>query len=619
MKNKLITLFLFPVIFYACGGGTSLAPLPSVTVNTNSNAAEITSFSISNIAGVINGTNISITVPFGTSTLALTPTIVYKGASISPASGVSQNFSSPVVYTVISADGSTKAYTVTVTVTPGTATKDITSFSVDGIPGTIIGTNIFVTVPYATNVAALAPDITFTGASINNASGVAQDFSLPVTYTVTAQDGSIKNYTVAVSVVGRWTGLVGGTAGIVGGTTLGFAITSDPQGNIYTSGSTESAIFDGYPTNGSSKEAAIVKYNSSGVKQWSTLLGVVHYLTISYGITTDVNGNVFVTGLTAGNLDGIPLVGGTGIDAFVAKYETNGIKQWTTLLGVGGHTTEGYAIAGDSNGNVYVTGYSNGNLDGKSVSGFGGIFVTKYDTNGIKQWTSLLDSASGGIPIFIGTGITVDSNDNIYAVGLSNKSLNGVPLIGASDTIIAKYDVNGTLKWMVPVGTPLKLTRSAGVSTDALGNIYISGYTDGNLDGETLTGSFDTYVSKYGPNGIRQWTRLLGQATGTQKTTQATGIACDLGGDVYVTGYTDGSLDGNALNGLQDAFVTKYDTAGVKQMTQLIGATGATTTANGITNVGKSGDICVTGYTDRSIDGVSITGVKDLFVTTNHQ
>ncbi|HNX76020.1 MAG TPA: hypothetical protein PLM07_05825, partial [Candidatus Rifleibacterium sp.] len=57
----------------------------------------------------------ALTVPFGTSVTALTPTITHTGASIAPASEVAQNFTSPVTYTVTAADNSTQAYTVTVT------------------------------------------------------------------------------------------------------------------------------------------------------------------------------------------------------------------------------------------------------------------------------------------------------------------------------------------------------------------------------------------------------------------------------------------------------------------------------------------------------------------------
>ncbi len=59
---------------------------------------------------------ITVTVPAGTDLTALVPTIeISSGASISPASGVVQNFTNPVAYTLTGANGRTKTYTVTVT------------------------------------------------------------------------------------------------------------------------------------------------------------------------------------------------------------------------------------------------------------------------------------------------------------------------------------------------------------------------------------------------------------------------------------------------------------------------------------------------------------------------
>ncbi|MFA5248294.1 MAG: S8 family serine peptidase [Patescibacteria group bacterium] len=59
---------------------------------------------------------ILVSVPFGTDVATLTPEIVITGVSVSPASGLSQDFSDPVLYTVTAAGSSTQAYTVTVTV-----------------------------------------------------------------------------------------------------------------------------------------------------------------------------------------------------------------------------------------------------------------------------------------------------------------------------------------------------------------------------------------------------------------------------------------------------------------------------------------------------------------------
>ena len=95
-----------------------LGDTPSTTTKV------ITSFKFINPAAsgnIIEDTHtISVTVPYGTSVKALVPTVTYNGSSISPLSGVAQNFSSPVIYTVTKTNGSTQAYTVTVYIAQNT-------------------------------------------------------------------------------------------------------------------------------------------------------------------------------------------------------------------------------------------------------------------------------------------------------------------------------------------------------------------------------------------------------------------------------------------------------------------------------------------------------------------
>jgi hypothetical protein len=92
--------------------------------------------------------------------------------------------------------------------------------------------------------------------------------------------------------------------------------------------------------------------------------------------------------------------------------------------------------------------------------------------------------------------------------------------------------------------------------------VYVAGYTLGGLDGNTLAGTSDFFVIKYDSSGVKQYTRQLG---GVALDTYANSVATDASGNVYVAGYTDGGLDGNRLVGKEDFFVTKYNSIGVKQ------------------------------------------------------
>jgi hypothetical protein len=93
-----------------------------------------------------------------------------------------------------------------VTITLPSSTKAITAFNFNGLTPAVIGSvnetdkTIALAVPYGTAVTALVPTITQTGSSISPASGVAQDFTTPATYTVTAANASTQAYLVTVTV-----------------------------------------------------------------------------------------------------------------------------------------------------------------------------------------------------------------------------------------------------------------------------------------------------------------------------------------------------------------------------------------------------------------------------------
>jgi hypothetical protein len=212
--------------------GTMSAYAVTVTV------ASVTSKTISGFSfvspaavGSINeeAKTINVTVPYGTDITSLVPVITHTGASINPASGAAQNFTNPVQYTVSAGDGTMATYTVTVTGAhydpepsspevddpgpsyppgypygPGATSKAISGFSFTN-PAAVGSINesaktISVMVPYGTERNGLVPVITtYTGVSINPASGVAQNFTNPVQYTASAENGSTVVYTVTVT------------------------------------------------------------------------------------------------------------------------------------------------------------------------------------------------------------------------------------------------------------------------------------------------------------------------------------------------------------------------------------------------------------------------------------
>lgn len=172
-----------------------------------SNDASITAFAIKGLTTatvVINGTDIAVTVPFGTNVAALEPEITAAAnATVNPKVTGPMNFTAPVSFIVTAQDGKTKkTYKATVTVAPPTD-GSIVKFTVNGKDGAISGTNISFEVYDDLPVTAIVPTIELTaGSTVSPASGVAKDFTTPVTYTVTFGTKT-KVYTVSVVKVQR--------------------------------------------------------------------------------------------------------------------------------------------------------------------------------------------------------------------------------------------------------------------------------------------------------------------------------------------------------------------------------------------------------------------------------
>jgi hypothetical protein len=176
-------------------------------VNANSlpsDEKEIFAFSFPNVISnvVIDGFNIDVEIYDDVDIANLTPYIKYSlGATISPIAGEPVNFSNPVTYTVTAQDGSTNEYTVTVI--SGTNTdKEILSFTIPNKTArvTIGEQDILIEVYTFVDVSDLTPILSISQlATVSPKSGESMDFTNPVVYTVMAQNGSTKDYTVIVN------------------------------------------------------------------------------------------------------------------------------------------------------------------------------------------------------------------------------------------------------------------------------------------------------------------------------------------------------------------------------------------------------------------------------------
>ncbi len=220
------------------------------------------------------------------------------------------------------------------------------------------------------------------------------------------------------------------------------------------------------------------------------------------------------------------------------------ILQWTEQLGTGS-SDRNSRVSADSLGNVYISGRTEGSLGGPNVGG-SDAFLLKVDASGTLQWTEQL--GTGGDDV--GWGVSADSLGNVYISGTAGGSLGG-PNAGLTDAFLAKYNASGALQWIEQLGTGSD-DFGGGVSADSLGNVYISGVTQGSLGGANA-GGWDAFLAKYDASGTLQWTEQLG----TSSYDESPGVSADSLGNVYISGFTAGSLGGPNAGG-EDAFVAKY-------------------------------------------------------------
>jgi uncharacterized delta-60 repeat protein len=289
-----------------------------------------------------------------------------------------------------------------------------------------------------------------------------------------------------------------------------------------------------------SKDAYIAKYNSDGTRAWKQLLGTSSWDSAT-SITTASDGSIYLTGITSGNLDGQSNSG--NLDVFITKYSSDGSKAWTQLLGSSSDDiVQSITLAND--GSIYIAGRTDGSLDGQSNNGGSDIFIAKYSSLGSKVWTQLFGSSGFEEAQSIATAM----DGSIYLTG-DTRSNDGSNV----DSFVIKCDGNGTIEWFQSIGTT-SVDWAYSITADKGGAIYVAGSTEGNLDEQINSGNGDAFLSKYESNGSRVWTQLLG--TSSRDNGLSVTIAND--GSIYYAGSTEGNLDGQVNSGREDAFLVKF-------------------------------------------------------------
>jgi len=379
------------------------------------------------------------------------------------------------------------------------------------------------------------------------------------------------------------------------------SVVADVFGNVYTGGQTSGSLGG---TNAGATDALLVKYDSDGNQKFIKQFGTSSADTV-YGMATDNQGNVYLTGITAGNL--AEPKQGTSTDAWVAKYDRNGNRVWIDQFGTD-IINQSFDIDVDDNGNVYVSGITvKSGEPGGTLPATDDYWITKYDTNGNRQWFKEFDSTStnpNDLDFDESYGVAVTGDGKVYASGWTLGNLGGTNA-GFYDAWVGKYDTNGNQEWVRQFGTST-YEFSWDVDTDTQGNAYAVGWTLGDLGGKNA-GQYDAWLVKYDGDGNQKWIRQFG----TSGDDEAFGVETDLDGNIYVVGYTNNDLvKKNA--GSFDAWVVKYDSNGNQKWAQQFG-TPDFDQALGVTVDNVTGSLYVTGSTNSSF-GDTPAGSVDSWV-----
>lgn len=306
-----------------------------------------------------------------------------------------------------------------------------------------------------------------------------------------------------------------------------------------------------------------------------------------FSTTVDKNGNTCVVGQTASSNNistpssFLSSLNGTG--SFIVYFDKNGVRKWGTY-----YKGNIYDVQFDSTGNVYITGYTNDtaaattNIHQDSLWGASDAFLTKFSATGNRIWSTYF----GGSMHEIGYDIEITRNNDVILAGFTTSSNNIATsnvhqgtYNGSADLFLAKFNSSGNILWSTYYGGPGKeydvnvLYKQCGIAIDNRENIFLTGTTTSttqiatpaaflstrNYTGITVSKQLalsanelnkDAFLVKFDKQGVRQWATYFGDSSNDI----AQSIACDLDGNVYISGFTDSKNGIATSNANQQSF-----------------------------------------------------------------
>lgn len=384
-----------------------------------------------------------------------------------------------------------------------------------------------------------------------------------------------------------------------------FILKTDAANNVYITGYFMSGFYFVPETSSNlaqafgSDDIFIAKYSSNGTFIWGKTIGGSGQDRPN-GMDVSPDGNISMTGYFNGTVDFNPgsavnnLTATGNRDIFVLKLTSNGDYAWAHKFG-SSLPDEGVATCFDPNGNVFVTGFYQETVDfnpGNSTNNFTAIsydiFILKLDANGNYVWNIDL----GSNPAEQGRAIQCDANGNVYTSGSFGSSLDFNPgaatefmsSSGVADIYLLKLTNAGDFVWSRKIGG-ISNEYALSMAIDLNGSAILGGHFENTTTfnsfpnvAVTSAGLDDAFVVKFNSDGSHAWTRTIG-STGYDRTQT---VATDAQGNVYATGFFQGTVDLNPEAGVEnytaiqeDCFVIKLSSSGAFINASIMGGTGS--------------------------------------------
>ncbi|CAE7175181.1 unnamed protein product [Symbiodinium pilosum] len=309
--------------------------------------------------------------------------------------------------------------------------------------------------------------------------------------------------------------------------------TSDSAGDIVGSGYT---LGDFSTANEGQQDIIVVKVSSTGALLWSVQKST-EYEERSYAVSVDSSDSIFVAGYTFGEMD-LEANAGTS-DVLLVKFDSAGTQQWTVQRGSPFfESSRGMALD-------VLVGDASGEIDSQSFAGMTDFLIMRFDKDGVWQWTRTRGSTDADHAF----SVAVDSAGNIIVTGETYGSMDSQSHSGGADFVVVKYDSSGNWLWTSQNGTSADEYARV-VQVDSSDNAYVAGIATGSWPGYSLHGLADVLLMKLTGAGDFAWAIQRGSTAYDEVTSMDSASS-----QIFVCGYTTGDLDGHANSGQFDMFV----------------------------------------------------------------